>query len=150
MNYYERHRDYLTKNFFVFNEKNGTVDVFGPNIQYWNQKLTVVLDMLMKASEVGIQDKYDILRIRVVGVDPTSEHIRILRDNLSLANKLLADTKGESTMWIDIKEQSLEKRHFLDIVVDTILEPKQSVIKKVYARAKSKPVQNIPSDIKSV
>lgn len=138
MNYYERLNEYSVKNYFVFNDKNKTIDIFGPLVSQWHQKLLVILDMLSEGDRLGLQNDYDILKIRVVGVDPDSEVLRILKDNLSLCNKLIAEEKGESKLWLDMKNQSLEKKYFLDITIEAIKPPKYHVQKQVKNNAKGK------------
>ena len=115
MNYYDRLDSYRRRNYFQINQPY--LDIYGPTVPVWADKVDVVSDILKFASSAGLGAEYDILSIRVIGpmIDLSTKE-RLL-STLDTANQLLADELGSSDLWEEMKGEGAAKRHFLTITV---------------------------------
>lgn len=127
LNYKQRLQSYELKSYYQVNE--GYLDVYAKKLPEWYQKLDVIKDVLTHASNVSLQNNYDILFVRLFGGDISKEMVDTFIYNLGLANRDLAITLGVSDYWKKIRlDSSVEDRHFAAITVSsykpTIVEAK--------------------------
>lgn len=131
LNFNQRIEYYRNLNYFQINGDN--LDLYQKRLPEWYQKIDVLKDLLVYASEQKLQNEYDILFIRVFGGNITADQERILKNNAYIINLQLAKELGASEYWRSIKLDSyVPDLHFASISISDFkyVKPKEIIIEK--------------------
>lgn len=146
LNYFQRLNSYRTNNYFQVN--GSTLDVYVPTLPKWSQNLDVVKDILLHAHDLDIADSFEILTIRLTGVDLSQVEQAVFLETLTTANQVLGESHVKSEVWESMKPEGAAPRLFLAIVFDH-QKPKPNDTKEPTTK-RVRAVRDVPSDPESV